>query len=119
MTCASASWIFTSRPNSVGLFSFPLRMMSVCGSNRLTTLPGVMRVPAEHAGPRLRQDLPDEVDRLGQLRGGAFAARASHRALGLAQHRAGDPHEARIQNLHLRLASHTDRCGPATPRGAT
>ena len=35
----STSSIRTSRPNSFGLCAFPLRMTSVCGSNKLSTLP--------------------------------------------------------------------------------
>jgi hypothetical protein len=58
-----------------------------------------MRVAAEHTGTRLRQDLPDEFDHLGQFRDGASAARSSHRRLGLAHHRPGDSHEAPVQGL--------------------
>src|SRR2546426_935115 len=40
MTWFSASWIFTSLPNSVSLLALPLRIASVCGSTRLRTLSG-------------------------------------------------------------------------------
>src|SRR5271166_4026152 len=36
----SASCNCTSLPNSLGLPAFPLRMISVCGSNKLTSFPG-------------------------------------------------------------------------------
>src|SRR5260370_31202650 len=36
----SASWILTSLPNSLGLLAFPLRIISVCGSNTLTIFSG-------------------------------------------------------------------------------
>src|SRR5215472_4563101 len=40
MNWASASWIFTSFPNSVGFVALPLRMASVWGSKTLSTLSG-------------------------------------------------------------------------------
>src|SRR2546422_380698 len=44
MICCSASWMFTSLPNSVGLLALPLRMISVLGSKMLTSFPST-RVP--------------------------------------------------------------------------
>jgi len=59
----------------------------------------------------LRQHVPDEFDRRGQLGVVAPAARSRHRALGLAHHRAGDSQEALVEPLHLRLAPRADRGG--------
>src|SRR5437879_2946721 len=41
----SASCTWTNLPNSVGLLALPLRMISVCGSNTLTILPGKCVIP--------------------------------------------------------------------------
>src|SRR2546426_645463 len=41
----SASCTWTNLPNSVGLLTLPLRMISVCGSNTLTILPGKCVIP--------------------------------------------------------------------------
>src|SRR5215470_15587815 len=41
----SASCNFTILPNSVGLLALPLRMISVDGSNRLTSLPSLRVLP--------------------------------------------------------------------------
>src|SRR2546426_12510362 len=60
MNCDSASWIFTSLPNSVGFTFLPLRIASVCDSNTLSTLPGMMRVALQHAGTRLLQHAPGQ-----------------------------------------------------------
>src|SRR5438094_6193221 len=46
MIGCSASWIFTSLPNSVGLLALPLRMISVLGSKRLTSFPATRVSPS-------------------------------------------------------------------------
>src|SRR5882672_504823 len=77
----------------------------------------VVRIAPEHAGPRLRQDLPDQLDRRGQLRRVGPASRPRYRDFGLAPHRARDPHEALVEDLHLRLAPRADpRADPAARR---
>src|SRR6266849_4549548 len=63
----------------------------------------VMRIAPEHAGPRLRQDLPDQLDRRGQVRRVGPAARPRARGFGLAHDRARDPHQALVEDLHARL----------------
>src|SRR4029450_1539243 len=78
----------------------------------------VVRIAAEHAGARLRQHLPDQLDRRGQLGRVVPGSRPGHRGFGLADHRARDPHEALVEDLHLRLALRADpRARPAAGRG--
>src|SRR5216683_6701339 len=102
MNCASASWIITRRPNSVGLASLPLRMISVWGSNTLTTLSGKWVSAAQHPGAGLGEDLPNHAEGRGQALGKApdSPTRAGwelrHRGLGLPHDRARDPHQALV-----------------------
>src|SRR5207249_2642504 len=79
----------------------------------------IVRVAAEHAGPRLGQHMPDEVDRRGQVAGGALTARSCHCALGLAHHRARDAHESLVEDLHFRLAPRAHLRPKATSRAST
>src|SRR2546426_10641992 len=104
MNCDSASWIFTSLPNSVGFTFLPLRIASVCDSNTLSTLPGMMRVALQHAGTRLLQHAPGQrahvLDLLAQSLHPLTPAgrqplrpplRLPHRLTGLAPHGARGP----------------------------
>jgi hypothetical protein len=77
----------------------------------------VVRIAAEHTGARLRQHLPDQFDRRGQLGRVVPVSRRCHRCFGLAYDRARDPHEALVEDLHLRLALRADpRARPAAGR---
>src|SRR3989442_418806 len=77
----------------------------------------VVGIAVEHAGARLRQHRPDQLDRRGQLGRVAPAARPCHRHFGLAPHRSRGPHEALVEDLHLRLALLPDpRAHPAAGR---
>src|SRR2546426_8140635 len=64
----------------------------------------IVRIAPEHASTRLSQHLPDQLDRRGQLGRAAPGPRAGQRSFGLAHHQARDPHEALVEDLHLRLA---------------
>src|SRR5207245_1939891 len=104
MNCASASWIFTSRPNSVGLASLPFRMISVCGSKRLTTLPGKRVLPRR---TRARVCATTRLSR--SMVAGSCVADLRSRAgappaFGLAQDGAGDPHQLLVELFHACLA---------------
>src|SRR5437867_11940536 len=72
-------------------------------------LAGVVRIAAEHAGARLGEHLPDQLDRRRQLGRVVPVSRPCHRRFSLAHHRARDPHETLVEDLHLRLALLADR----------
>src|SRR5438309_4406556 len=72
-------------------------------------LAGVVRIAAEHAGARWREHLPDQLDRRRQLGRVVPVSRPCHRRFSLAHHRARDPHETLVEDLHLRLALLADR----------
>src|SRR3989442_610619 len=77
----------------------------------------IARIVAEHAGSRLSQHLPDQLDQRGQLGRVVPVSRPCQRRFGLAHHRARDPHEALVEDLHLRLALLADpRTHPAAGR---
>ena len=57
----SASWSLISLPNSVGLPALPFRMISVEGSNRLTSLPWLC-LSQPKARPGLAHHLTDPWD---------------------------------------------------------
>src|SRR5256886_15202009 len=79
----------------------------------------VVRIAAEHAGARLRQHLPEQRDRRGQQGRVVPGSRPGHRCFGFAYHRAGDPHEALVEGLHLRMALRADpRARSASSRAA-
>src|SRR6266702_1250310 len=82
-------------------------------------LAGVVRLAPEHAGARLRQDAAHQLDRRGQRGGGVPLSRSGDCGVGVAQHRARDPHEALVEDLHLRLAPLADRRAHAAPGRAT
>src|SRR3989442_5631401 len=119
MNCPAASWIFTTRPNSVGLASLPLRMISVCASKRLTTLPGKWVSPrSTRARVCACHDSLDQLDRDRELDGQWLAAWPRRGDFGLADHGPRDPQQAPVEELHPRLALLAYLRGHSTAGGA-
>ena len=83
----------------------------MCGSKRLTTLPGEARVAAEHAGPSLCHHASDQFDRGRQALGALALSRLGQRTVGLAQDGASDPEQFSVELLHVILPRFRGHCG--------
>src|SRR5437762_6441430 len=60
MNCDSASWIFTSLPNSVGFTFFPITNGLRVSFEHTEHLVGMMGVALQHPGARLLQHAPGQ-----------------------------------------------------------
>jgi hypothetical protein len=116
MNYASASWIVTRVPNSVGFTALPLRIASVGGFDEAEPLVRVVGVAGQDPGPRLGEGPPDQASGLPELlrqaldlelrephRADRVRRDVRHGAFGLPDHRPGVSHELPVERAHARL----------------